>query len=187
MMKQSEILLTGKKNISFLLILVISIFTSLNAQEVNPSSNMMSKHNAEVTIIDDNKQIVDKSKLIKLPKDVKCSTCGMLVEKNPIWAAKITTKDEHSHYFCGSKCMLKFYLTKEDLNADKITVNDYNTLEEIDAKTAYFVLNSDVLGPMGKALIPFKDENQAKLFMKKYNGEKVLKFEELDKSIFQKK
>lgn len=239
------------KSISVVLVLLLSIFVTSNAQDMSPSHNMMShsNHKEEVSKKVDIKQTLvakkgkeifetmcdksqrkdfssqdeakeflktssicknlneeqldavsfyllnsfianDKSEIIQIPKDAKCSSCGMIVSKYQKWAARITTKDEKTYYFDGVKCMLKFYFNPEKFNKEnleKISVTDYYTIEEIDAKNAYFVLNSDVLGPMGKALIPFKDEAQAKKFMQDHAGEKLLKFEELDKSVLVKK
>ena len=132
----------------------------------------------------------DKSKMIEVPKDAKCPVCGMFVSKYPKWAAQIKTKDGHNHYFDGVKDMMKFYFepskyghnhTKDELN--DITVTDYYSLESINGKDAYFVIGSNVYGPMGEELIPFKNESQAKKFMEDHFGKKVLKFEELKKEM----
>ncbi|MFW0697024.1 nitrous oxide reductase accessory protein NosL, partial [Aliarcobacter butzleri] len=66
-----------------------------------------------------------------------------------------------------------------------ITVTDYDFLVAVNAKNAYFVVESNVHGPMGKEIIPFKVETQAKKFMQDHIGKKVLRFEELDKTIFE--
>ncbi|PUE67445.1 nitrous oxide reductase accessory protein NosL [Arcobacter lacus] len=132
----------------------------------------------------------DKSQIIDVPKDAKCPVCGMYVSKYPKWVAKISAKDENSYYFDGVKDMLKFYFnpskySKNEVTINEITVTDYYSLESINAKNAYFVTDSNVYGPMGKEIIPFKDENQAKKFMQDHSGKKVLKFEELDKTIIE--
>lgn len=132
----------------------------------------------------------EKSQVIDVPKDAKCPVCGMYVAKYPKWVAKISTKSGNSYYFDGVKDMLKFYFdpskySKNEVSIDEITVTDYYFLEAINAKNAYFVVDSNVHGPMGKKIIPFKDETQAKKFMQDHFGKKVLKFEELDKTIFE--
>lgn len=132
----------------------------------------------------------EKSKMLNVPQDAKCPVCGMFVSKYPKWAAQIKTKDGHNHYFDGVKDMMKFYFepskyghnhTKDELN--DITVTDYYSLESINGKDAYFVIGSNVYGPMGEELIPFKNESQAKKFMEDHFGKKVLKFEELKKEM----
>jgi len=132
----------------------------------------------------------EKSKMLNVPQDAKCPVCGMFVSKYPKWAAQIKTKDGHNHYFDGVKDMMKFYFepskyghnhTKDELN--DISVTDYYSLESINGKDAYFVIGSNVYGPMGEELIPFKNESQAKKFMEDHFGKKVLKFEELKKEM----
>lgn len=133
----------------------------------------------------------EKSQIIEIPKDAKCPVCGMFVAKYPKWVAKISTKDGNSYYFDGVKDMLKFYLepskyTKNnEIKIDEIIVTDYYFSEALNAKNAYFVTDSNVYGPMGKEIIPFKDETQAKKFMQDHFGKKVLKFEELNKNILE--
>ena len=132
----------------------------------------------------------EKSSMLEVPEDAKCPVCGMFVSKFPKWAAQITTKDGHSHYFDGVKDMMKFYFepskyghehSKDEIKDVKVT--DYYTLEVTNAKEAYFVIGSNVYGPMGEELIPFKNESQAKKFMEDHFGKKVLKFDEIKKEM----
>ncbi|RXI45034.1 nitrous oxide reductase [Malaciobacter mytili] len=132
----------------------------------------------------------DDNKKMQISTDVKCPVCGMFVAKFPKWAAKMSV-NEHTHYFDGTKDMFKFYFNpskyahnhkKEQIQEIKVT--DYYTLEEIDGKKAYYVIGSNVYGPMGEELIPFKDEKSAKSFKESHYGKKVLKFEEVKESLF---
>ena len=132
----------------------------------------------------------DKSTMIEVPQDAKCPVCGMFVSKYPKWVAQIKIKDGHIHYFDGVKDMMKFYFEPKKYQhnhamdqIEQINVTDYYTLESIDAKNAFFVLGSNVYGPMGEELIPFKNESQAKKFMSDHYGKSLLKFEEIKKEI----
>ncbi len=122
-----------------------------------------------------------------IPQDAKCQVCGMFVVKYENWIASIKVENE-TFYFDGVKDMLKFYFepTKyskiDDLKDASIFVTEYYTLEKIDAKNAFFVLGSNVMGPMGAEFIPFKDENSAKEFKKEHFGTKILKFDEIKTS-----
>ncbi|MEA2110956.1 MAG: nitrous oxide reductase accessory protein NosL [Campylobacterota bacterium] len=113
-------------------------------------------------------------KTITVPKKAKCPVCGMFVSKYPKWAAEIVIGDGSS-YFDGVKDMMKFYLDptlygEESPNFKHLYVTDYYTLEKINAKTATYVHGSDVYGPMGHELIPFKTANNAKNFVKDHGG-----------------
>ena len=127
----------------------------------------------------------DKSKMIEVPQDAKCPVCGMFVAKYPKWVAQIQLQDGHSHYFDGVKDMMKFYFNPTKYHAhtneqiSQINVTDYYSLESIDGKKAYYVIGSNVYGPMGEELIPFKNEDEAKKFMTDHFGKKVVSFDEI--------
>lgn len=127
----------------------------------------------------------DKSKMINIPEDAKCPVCGMFVSKFPKWVAQIQLQDGHNHYFDGVKDMMKFYFNPTKYHAHsneqilQMNVTDYYSLESTDAKKAYYVLASNVYGPMGEELIPFKNEDEAKKFMTDHFGKKVVSFDEI--------
>ncbi len=124
---------------------------------------------------------VKGKKHIHVPKSAKCPVCGMFVAKHPRWATMAVTKDGKKLYFDGVKDMMKYYFAHPDLK--RLYVSDYYTLEAVDAKKAYYVLGSDVMGPMGKELVPFKNRSEAEDFAKDHKGEKVLAFEEITKEV----
>ncbi|WP_309497991.1 nitrous oxide reductase accessory protein NosL [Sulfurovum sp.] len=120
---------------------------------------------------------------MQVPKSIKCPVCGMFVAKYPKWAALITEKN-NTHYFDGVKDMMKFYIFDVDFPYDRtkisnIEVTDFYTLKAIDAKKAFYVLGSDVFGPMGNELIPFLTKDAAQNFMKDHNGDKIIIFDEI--------
>jgi len=118
-----------------------------------------------------------------VPNDAKCPVCGMFVSKYPKWAA-FMERDGKKYFFDGVKDMMKYYIFDGDFVYDrkqisKMTVSDYYTLEEIPAKEAFYVLDSDVFGPMGHELIPFKNEESAKTFKTEHNGKAIVQFDEI--------
>ena len=127
----------------------------------------------------------DKSKMINIPEDAKCPVCGMFVSKFPKWVAQIQLQDGHNHYFDGVKDMMKFYFNPTKYHAHsneqilQMNVTDYYSLESTDGKKAYYVLGSNVYGPMGEELIPFKNEDEAKTFITDHFGKKVVSFDEI--------
>ena len=122
-----------------------------------------------------------KSSAIAVPKDAKCPVCGMFVAKYPKWAAKIKA-DDHSHYFDGVKDMMKWYFSKnKDLK--NIFVTDYYTTNKIDAKKAFYVIGSNVYGPMGNELIPFSTKQKANEFMKNHEAKEIIKFDQITKKL----
>ena len=122
-------------------------------------------------------------KNIEVPTKEKCPVCGMFVAKYPKWVGLIIINKKR-YYFDGVKDMMKYYIFDGDFpySRSKIStmqVTDFYTLEGIDAKDAFYVLGSDVYGPMGNELIPFKTKKAAKNFMDDHRGEKIVHFTEI--------
>ena len=118
-----------------------------------------------------------KAERIRPPEGARCPVCGMLIGKNSQWATMIKTSKEEL-YFDGVKDMMKYYFEKGKKD-DQIYVSDYYKLNKIDARTAYYVTGSNVLGPMGNELIPFANEEDAKTFAKDHGGKQIVKFDEI--------
>lgn len=124
------------------------------------------------------------------PRDL-CPVCGMLVSKYPPWIATITYTDGHPpHHFDGAKDMFKFWFAPEkyargrtrELMA-RIGVTEYYELRLIDAKTALYVIGSDVLGPMGHEFVPLASQADAQDFMKEHKGKRILRFDQITKDM----
>ncbi len=116
--------------------------------------------------------------------------CGMLVSKYPHWVATIVYQDGHAHHFDGAKDMFKFWFEPAKYAAGhsreqmtRIAVTDYYNLQPIDAKTALYVIGSDVLGPMGHELVPLASMDDAKEFMKEHKGKRILRFDQVAKEL----
>lgn len=127
---------------------------------------------------------------IEIKKDDRCPVCGMFVYKYPKWVAQIIFQDGAYYFYDGAKDMFKHYLNPTKYTAGKtaatiknIYVTDYYDVELIDAKTAFYVLGSDVLGPMGHELLPFKDKESAQEFLEDHKGKSIVTFKEVTPAI----
>ena len=116
----------------------------------------------------------------------KCPVCGMFVAKYPDFVDQIVFKDGSHAFSDGVKDMMKYYFdlpkynhgkTKADIAA--ILVTAYYTLKLSDGLKAWYVAGSDVYGPMGKELMPFKDEAAAKEFKVDHKGTAILSFTDI--------
>lgn len=116
----------------------------------------------------------------------KCPVCGMFVSRYPDWTATVVYKDGHAAHFDGAKDMFR-YLFNLSKYAGKhiktaiaiIAVTEYYGLKKIPAKKAFFVIGSDVYGPMGYELIPLANNEDAKEFLKDHNGSDIVSFDEI--------
>ncbi len=116
----------------------------------------------------------------------RCPACGMFVSMFVDWNSVIEFKDARRATFDGSKCMFKYYLdmkkydpavSAKDIKA--ITVKDYYSKASIDARQAFYVIWSDMYGPMGHEPIPFEKEKDANKFLREHKGKKILKFNDI--------
>lgn len=135
----------------------------------------------------------ESSKALKPKPDEKCPVCGMFVAQYPDWVAQIVYKDGTHVYFDGVKDMMKYYFNikkyhlkrnKDDIS--EIYVTDYYNVFFFKGHEAYYVVGSDLKGPMGNELIPFKKESEAKEFMSDHKGKKILKFHDITPEVIEK-
>lgn len=123
------------------------------------------------------------------PRDL-CPVCGMLVAKYPNWVAVVSWKDGHAHFFDGAKDMFKFLHNlakyapghgKDEISGLQVT--DFYNLQRIDARQAWFVTGSDVLGPMGHELVPLASRADAEDFLKEHKGRQIHHFNAITPAI----
>ncbi len=115
-----------------------------------------------------------------------CGVCGMFVQRHPDWLAVLELDSAPAQFFCGPKDLFKFVhfpgrylpdIPRKTIRA--IYLKDYYSLEVIDGKTAYFVIGSDVRGPMGNDLVPFARREDAEGFLQDHDGRRLLPFAEI--------
>lgn len=121
-----------------------------------------------------------------VPAGAKCPVCGMFVAKYPDWIAAVRFKDGATFYYDGPKDLFSHYFDsgrytpgKRQADIVSLTVKEYYSLAMIDARTAFFVTGSDVYGPMGNELIPFRTEKDAASFKLDHGGKRILRFNEI--------
>lgn len=132
----------------------------------------------------------DEAQPLKPVAGDKCPVCGMFVAKYPDFLAQITFKDGSYAFFDGVKDMIKYYLDLPKYNPSKkpddiaaIFVTDYYSMNLIDGFKAHYVIGSDIYGPMGNELIPFKEEAEAKEFMKDHLGKSMMGFNQINEAL----
>lgn len=123
------------------------------------------------------------------PKE-RCPVCGMFVTKFPDWIAQVRLTSGTVKYFDGVKDLLAFTLNPASFGMQgqtvrDIWVKDYYTLAWIDGRAAWYVVGSDVYGPMGHEFIPFGSVAAAENFRTDHKGTKVLRFDEITEPLVQ--
>jgi len=127
-----------------------------------------------------------------IKKTDRCPVCGMFVYKYPKWVAQIVFKDGTYYFYDGAKDMFKHYFNVPKYTPGKsaegikaIYVTDYYEVELIEAKSAFYVIGSNILGPMGHELLPFKDQASAQEFLEDHKGKSILRFQDVTPAIIE--
>ena len=133
---------------------------------------------------------------VDLPKPgpkATCPVCGMFVAKYPEWVATVLYKDGHAHHFDGAKDLFKYLQDMptwapghQASDIESIGVTEYYGLRLIDAHEAYYVIGSDVLGPMGHELVPLASKEDADEFLIDHKGVKILRFNQVGMALLLK-
>lgn len=114
----------------------------------------------------------------------RCAVCGMLVAPYQNWVSVIQFKDGSNTYFDGPKDMFTFFFNPKKYqaaakseNISGVFVTEYYSTQLLKAEDVFFVTESDVMGPMGKDLVPVSGKEAALTFLRDHKGKKVLQFD----------
>ncbi len=95
-----------------------------------------------------------------IAETISCTECGMTVDLNSKFAAKIVQGDT-ARYFCDIGDLFA-YLNRKGLSNAGAQVKDYGTGEWIDASKAFYVrAEKKFKTPMGWGVAAFHDKNSA--------------------------
>lgn len=117
--------------------------------------------------------------------DTRCPVCGMFVAKYDVWITQIRYDEKTILSFDGVKDMMAFYHDppayngREQAEIKEIWVKDYYSLKWIDARQAFYVVGSDVHGPMGHEFISFAGKAAAEAFLADHHGINIMSFADL--------
>ena len=116
----------------------------------------------------------------------------MFVSRYPDWTATVTFQDGSLAWFDGAKDLFKFLADpgrfmpgRKAADVRVVTVTDYYGVTPLDAKEAFFVVGSDVFGPMGKELIPFSKRTEAEEFLRDHRGKQILRFGDVNRAVLE--
>ena len=120
----------------------------------------------------------------------RCLVCGMLVAPHAAWVSQLQLANATTAYFDGNKCLFRYLLSRErfapELQKETISaifVTTYYDLGKMALEDAWFVIGSDVKGPMGHELVPFRTRNEADTFMADHSGQRIVRFADVNGEI----
>ncbi len=154
------------------------ILLALGLSACNGSGNSASKKHGPVAI---------------KPGDV-CHLCGMLILKYPGPKGELYDRNGHVYKFGSTRDMFSWYLQPENRNnTEEIYVHDMgraswkkpNDKYLIPARSAWYVVGSDMNGAMGQTLVSFKQKADAQIFILKHGG-RLLPFKDITQAVMTK-
>ncbi len=116
----------------------------------------------------------------------RCPVCGMFVAPFPQWRAAVVFADGTVRYFDGPKDLFRYRVnpgrydpgrTDDDVTAWYVT--EYYSARLVRAEELFYVVGSDVLGPMGHELVPVDGEDRAEAFRRDHGGRGIYRFSEI--------
>jgi len=112
--------------------------------------------------------------------------------KYPKFSCAIQLKDNRTFYFCATGCMIRTWMHpevflgvgKSDLEIP--VVREYFTGRLLDGRELKWVSGSDILGPMGPALVPVRGEKELETFTRRHGGKAVFDLKEMNDDLWRK-
>lgn len=128
---------------------------------------------------------LDEHGRMQISAQDRCPVCAMKVSAHKKFSSAIQLTNGETFYFCGTGCMIRSWLHPDIfLKADKSElkkslVQDYFTGQQVDGLAVYWVAGSDVVGPMGPALVPILDKGHLEIFKKRHGGKAIFRLGEM--------
>ena len=120
----------------------------------------------------------------------RCPVCGMIVAPYPDWIGQVRHDDGATVFFDGCKDLFKYLLSvdryapeRDRKSVASVFVTNYYDGETIAARNAFFVVGSNVMGPMGPELVPHRTEDAAGDFLRDHEGLRILRFDEITEAV----
>ena len=115
----------------------------------------------------------------------RCPVCAMRATTSPKFTSAIELKDGRTFYFCGTGCMIRswlhpdVFLNVQPQDLRRAVVQDYFSGEHVNAMDVYWVAGSDVIGPMGPALVPLKSKSDLDAFQRRHGGKTIFRLADM--------
>lgn len=130
------------------------------------------------------KQGIDSKGHMHLQRSDRCPLCAMLPARYPEFSCAIKLMDNHTYYFCCPRCLLRVWAEPERFlnvsrkNISHIIVRHYFTGDQFDGGSAIWVSGSNVIGPMGPAIVPLKTQTEVSAFKQRHGAKHVFHLNE---------
>lgn len=114
-------------------------------------------------------------------QSTRCDLCGMRVESESGWRAGGKNADGETLAFDTPKCL--FRLHHERGGVREPWVIEYYSQARRPARELLFVLGTDLMGPMGRDLVPVAGQEAAERMKRDHGGDRILTFDDVTAEI----
>lgn len=138
------------------------------------------------------RQGLDAAGRMQISKEDRCPVCAMPVADHEAFSAAIVLKDGTAFYFCAPGCMMRawlhpeIHLGREKEALGRTMVRDYFSGDFVDGHEVFWLSGSDVIGPMGPALVSLKDSSDLAAFRRRHGGKEVFQLRDLNDQNWEK-
>ena len=132
------------------------------------------------------KKGLDADGRMQISETDRCPVCAMPVAEHERFSAAIVLSDGSAYYFCSAGCMLRawvnpvHYLNRQPVALRRPVARDYFTGDFIDGRRALWISGSDVIGPMGPALVAIQSEDDLAVFRRRHGAGTVFSLSALN-------
>lgn len=129
---------------------------------------------------------LDENYQMQVSPSDRCPVCGMRVIQYSKFNCAIQLKDTTTYYFCSTGCLIRSWMHPEIYLGlarellERPIVREYFSGRQMDARDMIFVYGSDVIGPMGPALVPVLDERHLRVFKRRHGGKTQVRLLDLN-------
>lgn len=115
------------------------------------------------------------------PTGGRCALCGMRVTRGSAFASGATEANGHEVLFDSVKCMFRWLGQHADARDPWST--EHLSRSERPARDLFYVMGSDIDGPMGADLVPVDTRDHAEQIRTSHHGTQILAFAEVTSDV----
>lgn len=123
----------------------------------------------------------DEEASAQRPAGGRCALCGMRVTRGSAFASGASEANGHEVLFDSVKCMFRWLGQHTD--ARDAWTTEHLSRSERPARDLFYVMGTDIDGPMGADLVPVDTREHAEQIRTTHHGTQILAFAEVTSSV----
>lgn len=177
--------MTTKSKLSFASTKEAEDFVKQYGGKIAPFTTAMTMATEELSVSRPKIEMKRKKmgKIVDPTAKTRCAECGMYPARFPEHRSQIKTEDGNTKHFCSTHCLINF-LSDPNHTPKSVWVSIPQEQSYEYAMGLYYLVGSDIMGPMGKEALPYRNKAVAATAAQKHGG-RVVQFSELNPKVVQ--